>query len=866
MRANLENGLTVVLQENHAARVAALQLWVQVGSADESEDEAGLAHLHEHMLFKGTARRGPGEIAAAVETCGGEINAWTSFDQTVYHLVLPSDCFEEGLDVLVDAVTASAFDPAELEREIEVVVEEIRRSEDSPARRISRELFARAYAVHPYGRPVIGWERTVRSFTRERILDFYRRHYLPARMTLVAVGDFEEQRALESIRRVFPRDGAREGSGPQRPRVGEPEQRGPRAGVITGPVQEAFLNLGWHIGDVRSEDVPALDLLTLVLGQSDSSRLVQEVRRERGLVNEIYASAYTPRDPGLLIAGASLPAHNTHGALREVLRQTYRFRREAIPADELLRAKRMLESDAVYQRETVQGQARKLGFFETMLGHVEAEAQYWDAVARVTPAEIREVARRWLRTDNLTLAAYCGEEDARANAIREDALLEIAAEAEREVATSKASDAPDRPYARLAHGLGRGGDVAQHEELLEDDVRLLVLEDHTVPLVALRAAWEGGLLAETDEENGVAQLLARCLVRGTTRRPARVVSRTVDELAGSLHGTAGRSSFGLHGEFLSAELERVFELFGEVLFEPGLEEEEIARERALQLEELRSRDDNPSSAAFRLFSSTLYDAHPYRLDPLGRAETVQRLDSAALRRHLDTWYRLGGLTLVVAGDVTREAAVRLARQHLMRGRPGRSSRPQVRPDPPLTAPREAVRQLDRKQAHLVVGFRGLTVASPDRPALEVLSAVLSGQGGRLFLELRDKKSLAYSVTSVLATGTHPGYFGVYIGTSPEKVPAARAGIREELERVREERVPEEQLDRARRHLAGTHEIGLQRLGARAGAVALDCAYGLGLNAHREYGERVRAVTAEDVQRVARGIIEFERSVTALVTP
>src|SRR5262245_54551139 len=165
LRVRLSNGLTVVFEDQHSAKVAAFQAWVKVGSADERPDQAGLAHLHEHMLFKGTSRRGPGQIAQEVESRGGEINAWTSFDQTVYHVVLASRFAGLGIDVLSDALRHSAFDAAELAREIEVVCEEIKRSDDLPSRRASRDLFATAFQVHPYHRPVIGWESTVRNFT-----------------------------------------------------------------------------------------------------------------------------------------------------------------------------------------------------------------------------------------------------------------------------------------------------------------------------------------------------------------------------------------------------------------------------------------------------------------------------------------------------------------------------------------------------------------------------------------------------------------------------------------------------------------------------------------------------------------------------
>ncbi len=216
MRTELPNGLKVVLQENHAAPVVAFQAWVGVGSADEEPGEEGIAHVFEHMLFKGTERRGVGQIAQEIEAAGGDINAWTSFDQTVYHLVLASRYFDTGLDILADAVQRSSFDPVELQRELQVVLQEIKQGEDSPSRVATQLLFSTAYAEHPYRRPVIGHERTVATLTRERLLDFFHRWYVPNNITLVVVGDFDPAVARAKIAAAW---------GDARPR---PLQRHPR--------------------------------------------------------------------------------------------------------------------------------------------------------------------------------------------------------------------------------------------------------------------------------------------------------------------------------------------------------------------------------------------------------------------------------------------------------------------------------------------------------------------------------------------------------------------------------------------------------------------------------------------------------------
>ncbi|HEY0838676.1 MAG TPA: pitrilysin family protein, partial [Vulgatibacter sp.] len=387
MQVRLPNGLNVILQENRAAPVVALQAWVQVGSADETDREAGLAHLHEHMLFKGTRKRGPGVVARDIESRGGEVNAWTSFDQTVYHLTIASRFFEDGLEILGDQVLGSIFDPEELAREIEVVIEEIKRSEDSPSRRASRALFDLSFQAHTYGRPVIGFPETVRSFSRDDVLAFYRRHYTPDNITLVVVGDFEEAQALRRIESIW--SGAAGRHAGHHPRTTEPEPTGMRARAMREQVKETHLALAWPIPDILSEELVALDLAAAVLGHGDSARLVQEVKRDRQLCNEIYAYAYTPKDPGLFVVGAMLPHERTPAAVDEILRQVYRLREEGPTDRELSVAKHLVESEAIWQKETVQGVARKLGFYSTVTGSLDFERRYYERIREVSAEEIR---------------------------------------------------------------------------------------------------------------------------------------------------------------------------------------------------------------------------------------------------------------------------------------------------------------------------------------------------------------------------------------------------------------------------------------------------------------------------------------------
>lgn len=865
VRYRLENGLTVVFEEQHTAKVAAFQVWVRAGSADERPDQAGLAHLHEHMLFKGTATRGPGEIARTVEMHGGEINAWTSFDQTVYHVVTASQFARIGLEILGDAVRNPAFDEHELAREIEVVCEEIKRSEDSPPRRASRDLFATAYTVHPYQRPVIGWEDTVRGFTREKVLEFYRQHYVPPNLVLSAAGDIQEAALREWVEVIFGGEWGRPSRGPM-PRDPEPPSSARRYRLRPDDVKEVHFTLAFPIPNVMHEDTPALDALAMLAGQGEASRLALEVKRKRGLVNDVQAWAYTPKDPGLFTVSFTLPPEKLSSALEETMRVLARLRTTEVMLDELRTVQALIESENVYQRETVQGLARKLGFYESSGGGIEREAIYYEKVAGLTAENVREVAERYLRFDRLVATSLLPHGTRLAPE-------EVDAIADRVLAESPRTESPraPRPSAPApmritAPLLARPNADGLFVEKLPSGATVIVREEAAVPLFALRAAFLGGVRFERAADNGLTSLLARTLTRGTPSRDAEEISKLIDELAGSLSASSGRNSVTVRGDFLSRHFERAFELFADVLRHPTFPEPELERERALLLQDILTRDDKPSGVAFDLFARTLFDRHPYRLPMLGDRAAVERVTREAIiewhQRHMDP----SQMVLAVVGDVRASEVIELARRAFGETTGRAAPAPRIEVDPPLAAPRQSVQSLARAQSHLVLGYRGARVTEPWRRTLEVMCTVLSGQGGRLFVELRDKRSLAYSVSSYAVEGIDPGYFAVYMGTSPEKVEAALAGIRSELARLRDERVSEEELLRAKRHLVGTHEIGLQRNGSRAALLALDHLYGLGAEPFIRYAEEIFAVTAEDVEEVARRVIDFDREALAIVGP
>jgi len=866
----LDNGMTVVIREDHFAPVVALQVWVKAGGADENDIEAGVAHVHEHMLFKGTKKRGVGEIAAEVESSGGRINAWTSWNETVYHIVVASRYADTGLDVLADAVRNSSFDPTELDKELAVVMEEWKRGEDSPSRKVFNGLFGSAYQVHPYKRPVIGTKESIEGLTRERVLDFFGRYYAPNNMTLIVVGDVDTKHMEKVVAKAFAGFDAREIPRPER--QPEPPQREVRFDTITMRVQEAQMALGFHIPGADDPDAPILDLLSFVLGGGESSRLYRRLVAESQLATAAGAFAYTPPDPGLFVITASLEAADARKAYDAIISEVAKLRAKPVTAEELDRARTNLESDFVFRNETVQGQARELGYAITIHNDPDYDKVYLDRLRRATVADLQAAAQRYLQRDNLTvvqllpegasqrLNAAVAKQDAVALTAPVDAPAAMTATSVRAVADATAATNGGQSGAKSTD---------KHEPTLlrlDNGVRVIVAEHHDVPVFSVHAAMLGGVLAETPKTNGISSFTAEMLTRGTTERSRERLARDIESMAASISGFSGHNSLGVSGTFLSQDFDRGLDLLVEVLRKPAFDPAEVEKARREILLAIKNRDDNTSTVAFDLAYATVYPDHPYGMTTLGETGSIDSLRPADLRSFYKRALNPQSLVIAIVGDVDTTAVAKKLGVALI---DLESTQPPFEipsPAPEPTKIRYGLRETERHQSHIVLGYPSVTVSDPDRYPLAVLDNILSGQSGRLFNVLRDQQSLAYSVTAFLTKGLARGIFGGYIATDPANTERAVNGLLEQFELVRDDEVSRDELKRAQRYLIGSRDISLQTNGAMAEEMGFNELYGLGYLAGREYDEKILDVSVGDVQKVARKYLDPSIRAEVVVGP
>ncbi len=842
----LGNGLTVVIRPNPSSPVVAVQAWVKAGSATEPAARAGMSHILEHMAFKGTKRRGPGEIAREVESAGGEINAYTGFDQTVYHITISGRFLGEALDILADTMRNSVFDAGELSREREVILEEVRMNEDDPGRVVSRALFHEAYRVHPYGRPVIGYVDTIRKTTRDDLVSYFRTWYVPANMVLVIAGNADPGTARPLVEKTFgrlPPRPAPEGKIPE-----EPGQEGTRVVLKEKDARRVYLDMGFHGPSMRDPDVYAWDLLSMILGNGETSRLYHAVKDRKGLVDTVYASSYTPRDPGLLLVGGTLAPEKAKEALREILFETFRIGAASPEGPELSRAKTATETDFLYSLESQSALARHVGFYETTLNDAAFEHTYLQRIRAVTAADIVAAARKYLTPENLTVAAVLPE--GQKGILSPEEVRKIAREA------YAAATAPRK---------GEETKALAVKEVLPNGIRVIVRENHAVPVVAVEAGFLAGVRGEPEDKGGVSGLAAGMLTKGTAHRTAREISEAVENMGAELSGYSGRNSFGLQGKFLRRDFEPGFRLFAESLREPAFPADELDKKRREVLGALKQQKDQLTQATFLLFLSTHYGGHPYARNPLGTEESVRAMTPGDLKAYYERWADPGNLVIAVSGDIGTEEALAAVRKAFadFPKRPGYEPLGTL-PVPSHDAVLRAEERRDKQQAHFVIGFPGKRFTDPDRYALDVLGSALGGMGGRLFVNLRDRKSLAYSVTSFSSEQVDPGFFAFYMGTSADKLDVAISDTLAEIGEVKKGGVTPEELDRAKKWMIGNYEIGLQSNSSYADKMVYNELYGAGYEETFLAPEKIGAVTLPEVNRLAASVLDTGKYTIAIL--
>jgi zinc protease len=580
------------------------------------------------------------------------------------------------------------------------------------------------------------------------------------------------------------------------------------------------------------------------------------------LTNSIGAGTFTPKDTGLFTVSGTLNVEQTDGALAALKKELLLIASECPTVDELTKAVVNLESEEFYAMETNEGLARKAGSFENLMGDYAYFEKFLKQIQILTPADLLRVARKYLSPEALTIVMMTPRNEAEI----EKSLKTWLKEYGKEFATAKTvKSASVKSVAKGKKGSGRSmkgpastkaviptGTTkpdAIEKVTLSSGARVLFRTDRATQVFSAKAAFLGGVRAENENESGVTELLSRVWTSGTKTLDESEIQSKIENMAGAISAFGGRNSAGLSMQTIAPFENDAIGLFTELLVEPVIAESVVEREKVMMLEAIRSREDNPGQLVSQMFSEMMFKGHPYARDMYGTAESVRALKTSNTTSFLKKMVSGQGLTISIAGNVDRTKWLDGLEKATARLASGKSLKSNFKHEGPKKEER-GFKKLEREQTHIIIGYKGLTLDDPRRYALQVAQSVLAGQGGRLFLELRDKASLAYSVSPMRMEGVDTGYFGAYIGCSPNKGAKAIEMLMVEFKKLVDEKISDTELDRAKRYLIGRHDIDLQRNSAISSSMLFNEIYGIPAEEIFEYGDRLHEVSSANIRDLA----------------
>lgn len=865
IRTVLPNGLTLLVRRDPSAPVVAIVTHVKVGYFDETDDMIGIAHVLEHMFFKGTPTRGVGQIARETKANGGYLNAHTIYDHTSYFTVLPSTALVQGLEIQFDAYAHSFIDVHELARELEVIIQEANRKRDSAQAVALESLYALLHDQHRIRRWRIGEEAPLRALTSEQVLAFYRQWYRPSNTILSIVGDVDPDDVYREVlarHGALPRGVVARAAGPV-----ETSLPGFRSREWSGDIAQQQIAFGWRTPHFGHADTPALDLAGIALGTGRASRLYRAVR-EREYASSVSSWNYTTGDVGVFVLHAEAPAQYAEQAAKEMWREVQAARRQGFRHSEILRAQRIVESRWLRRLETMEGQASYLATWEAE-GGLDVASTYYDRFMSLRPDGLHGALERHLDPAQLSLLSYrptaaamlAPDADALRKMLRDVEGLGSSVLPPPNMPTPLGLPVIEAPALHLRPAF-EGVQYGVHVYRTALGVPLLILPRPGAPLANIGVFQRGGSSAEAQGQDGLSRLTAQSMLKGTTSRSGSRIAEDAEELGASIGVSAALESLGWSLSVPTRHLEKAAALLADVTQHPVFPDNDVRTERALALAEVTRLRDDMYRWPMRLATEAAYAGHPYARSVTGTEQTLSTLDATTARAFHATHVRVADTVIAVVGDVDPgETAVLLARQFSSlawevgeRGTTVRwTDRALVSAD-----------TRDKQQTAIALLFPGPDRHDVQRFTTRVLSAVASGLGGRFFEQLRDKQSLAYSVMAFPIERLNGGSFAAYIATSPEREAEARDGLLCEFAKLCDAAPTDDELERARRYLIGTHAISQQSGGQVLGDAVDAWLFGEGLHELREVDARIRAVTRADVVAVARRYFDADRCVEGIV--
>lgn len=843
----LANGMTVLVKEDHAAPVATVNVWVKTGYFNETDEWTGISHLLEHMFFKGTERRPVGKIQDEVKSVGGYWNAGTIYDHTNYYIVVPSGEVLRAMDIEADALLNSTFPQEEIDKEQEVVIQEILRKYDRPDAMTWEKMIALSYGKHHIGRWRMGTPEQVRAMDRDVTVKYYSENYRPENIILVVVGDVNAKEILNEAEKLFgimPKGELRRLTSPP-----EPEQNELRYGIDSLDITQAYAVLGFHAPRALHDDEYAVSVLADLLGNGISSRLYRELKERSGIVNSISAGHYSLPDVGVFYIEAELEPAKLQEARNAIFAEIEKIKLRAPEPYELEKIKTALEFGLLSSLEEVGGQSTTLAYYES-LGDYNLLNEHVERLRAVTPEDVQKAAIKYLTPEKCSIQEMVPTNFEVGSATAEEiygGIKKFLEDFKYEASESAGAKIPEPQQVPEVKEEESGSGEAYEVKTLSNGMKLLTLERPRLPLVSMGIFFEGGQSFETRTTAGISKLTFSASLKGTKTRTAEELQDAAALLGAAIGADAYNDYSAYLMSCLSRNLPSTLELLADVILNPSFPEEEVEKERQSQLARILKIKDSMYAYPLSLARQTAFPDHSYGLPGEGFSETV----SAFSREELVSAHKRltsGAPLVIVVGDVKQASVAAMIENNFKNFNV--SSTEAINAEAPAFKGGVTVEERMKSQSAQAFAFPAVPANSELTPTLNILRNIASGMGGKLYDEVREKNNLAYTVTASLSLNKKGGLLVSYAATLPENEERARTLMLEVWKSLAAGEISEKEFTNAVNYTVGIHKISLQSNADYRDQLARNYFMGRGLDYLEKFPGLVESVTMENIKEAA----------------
>ncbi len=838
-KKTLANNLDVLFIDAPGQTTSTIQFWFRAGSALEEDSDQGIAHFLEHMFFKGTSKRPGAAIAHEIETFGGEVNAFTSFDYTCYYINSPVDNLLQATDILLDMVANPLFGAKDFKAEREVVFEEYLRSIDNPNQFAFAKIMDNSF-TGKYAHPILGRPETIKNFSKKQLITFRKNHYNTNNCLLVIAGDLKERKKIISQIEKFHFPKGKENSFEKFTLKNKTAIE-----VHKKDVRQATFTICLPAPSFNDEHAASEDLAMNCFAHGETSRAYQNLVHKNSLATSVSGSTMFFIDGGIHFLRVVLPEENLSKLYPELLSIIEDIEENGFDSDEINKIQNQYLASKLYDLESIESYAFAKGHGFAQNGDIEAEDKFIKQIERSNKFAVNNSFKKiWSGKLQFSLqlpnSASVSEHKKLLSKFAKE--LDKLKKKDNQKKLNKVTNSNFDQQAKLIE--------------LKKGIKLFYRQNTMTPTFVFHAYLRGGLTEETMQNNGQYHLLSSLLTKGYNKKNYHEIKKNLENMSASLNGFSGKNAYGLtmHGQ--TAHIEQLFNHFWNSFLKPDIPEKWLKHEKELIRRELENQKEDPIKLCFQNFGKHIFNDHPYAFNVLGSQKSVKRIKRLDLQKLHSTNLQQKEILFTYCGDLPLDELLEILTPYIEKIPSRNEKTVKIKKYSSKHSQKQKI-ELPREQSHLLLGRESFPLGTQNDLMLKMLTIHLSGQSSDLFVTVRDKLGLCYAAQAIQFTAIEGGYWAIYMGTSNDKVEQALMAMKTLLGQLQKKGVTSTELKKIKSMLEGQNKINIQTNGDYANIYSIPILQNKGMDFFYHNNQFIKNVNLQDFNKFLKNFLDYQ---------